>query len=61
MPFCVRRGIMEVDTNFGGGPVGTLLILAVGIVIGWNLPQPSWAKEAQDKLVAAIKNLINKP
>jgi hypothetical protein len=52
---------MGANTDFGDEPVGTLLILAVGIVIGWNLPQPSWAKEAQDKLIAAIRNLMNKP
>jgi hypothetical protein len=27
----------------------------VGILIGWNLPQPAWAKTLQEKIVAAIK------
>jgi hypothetical protein len=40
--------------------VGTLFVLALGIVIGWNLPQPVWAREAQDKLLGMLRNLINK-
>jgi len=32
-----------------------LFWVAVGIVIGWNLPQPRWAKSLQDRLVAALK------
>jgi hypothetical protein len=27
-----------------------LLWIAVGAFIGWNFPQPSWAKTVQDKL-----------
>jgi hypothetical protein len=34
----------------------TLLWLAVGAFIGWNLPQPSWAKTLQEK----IKSLVVK-
>ena len=37
--------------------MSTLFWIVVGIVIGWNLPQPSWAREAQDKAVAFIRNL----
>jgi len=29
-------------------------------MIGWNLPQPPWAKVWQDKVVAAIKRAGNK-
>ncbi len=32
-----------------------LFWICVGILIGWNLPQPDWAKSLQDKVVAAIK------
>jgi len=32
-----------------------LFWIVVGIVIGWNLPQPAWAKSLQDRLVAALK------
>jgi hypothetical protein len=34
-----------------------LFFIAVGIVIGWNLPQPPWARELQDKAVRAIRDL----
>lgn len=34
--------------------------LIIGILIGWNLPQPSWAKVAQEKVVAHIKSFIIK-
>jgi len=37
----------------------TLFWVCVGILIGWNLPQPAWAKSLQDKVVAAIKGLEN--
>jgi len=33
-----------------------LLWIAVGAFIGWNFPQPIWAKLVQEK----IKNLFNK-
>jgi len=31
-----------------------LLCLIAGIIIGWNVPQPPWAKNAQDKLLEFI-------
>ena len=34
-----------------------LFWVAVGIVIGWNLPQPGWAKSLQENLVAALKGV----
>jgi len=34
----------------------TLLWIAVGAFVGWNFPQPFWAKMIQDK----IKSIINK-
>lgn len=34
--------------------------VAVGIIIGWNWPQPPWAREAQDKLVGFVKGVIGK-
>jgi hypothetical protein len=33
----------------------TLLWVAVGAFIGWNLPQPLWAKVIQEKLSAMLK------
>jgi hypothetical protein len=37
-----------------------LFWICVGILIGWNLPQPPWAKALQDKAVAIIKGALNK-
>jgi hypothetical protein len=34
----------------------TVLWIAVGAFVGWNFPQPFWAKMIQDK----IKSMINK-
>ena len=33
----------------------TLFWIAVGIVIGWNVPQPRWAKDLQAKIMGALK------
>ncbi len=33
---------------------GTLLCVSIGILIGWNLPQPQWAKNLQAKVVRKI-------
>jgi hypothetical protein len=37
-----------------------LLFIAVGIVIGWNLPQPPWARQWQNKLVGYVRSITNK-
>ena len=37
--------------------MSTLFWICAGIVIGWNLPQPPWAKLWQDKVIAAIKGI----
>jgi hypothetical protein len=29
----------------------------VGIALGWNLPQPSWAKNVQNKVINFIRNI----
>lgn len=34
-----------------------IVSVLVGLVVGWNLPQPEWAKTLQDKIVTKIKNL----
>jgi hypothetical protein len=39
----------------------SLLLIAIGIVIGWNLPQPPWARDLQDKAVQFFRDLTNKP
>ena len=38
----------------------TLFWILVGMFIGWNLPQPAWARDLQAKVVAAIKALGKK-
>ena len=40
--------------------MGTLLTLIIGMFIGWNLPQPAWAKAIQDKLVGLLRDLISR-
>ena len=36
--------------------IGNPLVLGgvVGCFVGWNLPQPSWAKYIQDKIVSGV-------
>ena len=34
--------------------MGTLLAILVGLFIGWNLPQPAFAKALQEKIVALL-------
>jgi hypothetical protein len=34
-----------------------LFWIIVGIVIGWNLPQPDWAKQIQERVVSAFKTI----
>jgi hypothetical protein len=38
----------------------TLFWICVRILVGWNLPQPAWAKSLQDRAVATIKGLMYK-
>jgi hypothetical protein len=37
-----------------------LFWIAVGAAIGWNFPQPSWAKVAQEKIVGWFGSLFGK-
>ncbi|MCG6939800.1 MAG: hypothetical protein LJE69_00920 [Thiohalocapsa sp.] len=32
----------------------------VGILIGWNLPEPAWARQMQDGVVNFVKELLGK-
>jgi hypothetical protein len=38
----------------------TVIVLVIGIFIGWNLPQPAWAKAFQDQLAALIRTMVGK-
>ena len=31
------------------------LWIAVGVIVGWNLPQPEWAHTLQEKVVTWVK------
>jgi hypothetical protein len=35
--------------------MGTLVALVVGVVVGWHIPMPPWAKPMVDKVVAWAK------
>ena len=35
-----------------------LFWIAVGLFIGWNMPQPHWARELQEKVVAMVQSII---
>ncbi|MEY6431429.1 hypothetical protein ABC977_03295 [Thioalkalicoccus limnaeus] len=40
--------------------LSALFILAIGIIIGWNWPQPPWARDIQDKVVTWVRSLFSK-
>lgn len=29
-----------------------------GVIVGWTFPQPQWAKDLQDKVVAWVKSKV---
>jgi hypothetical protein len=31
------------------------IYVLIGAFVGWNLPQPSWAKNVQDRILAVIR------
>ena len=35
----------------------TLIVLVIGIFVGWNLPQPPWAKAVQAHIVNLVRSL----
>jgi hypothetical protein len=36
----------------------TLLWIAVGAFVGWNLPQPFWAKALQEKIQSMLSKKV---
>ncbi len=40
--------------------MSTLLILIIGIFIGWNLPQPAWAKTIQERLLDMMRSMMSR-
>jgi len=37
--------------------VYTLIVLVIGIFVGWNLPQPPWAKAIQAHIANLVRSL----
>lgn len=35
--------------------IEAIIYIAIGAFIGWNLPQPEWAKYLQTKVISYIK------
>ena len=40
--------------------MGTIITLLIGMFIGWNLPQPDWARAIQDKVMQMLNSASNK-
>jgi hypothetical protein len=58
-----ERGLwFRTTLNHAGGDqmFAVLIALAIGIVIGWNWPQPPWAKDLQDRVVETFQSLTGK-
>ena len=36
----------------------TILFILLGMFIGWNFPQPPWAKGIQEKFMDFLRNLF---
>ena len=40
--------------------MGTLITLLIGMFIGWNLPQPEWARAIQNKVMQLLNSTTRK-
>ena len=40
--------------------MGTLITLLIGMFIGWNLPQPEWARAIQNKVMQLLNSSTRK-
>jgi hypothetical protein len=40
--------------------MGTIITLLIGMFIGWNLPQPDWARKIQDKFMHLLDSASRK-
>jgi len=36
--------------------MGTIITLLIGMFIGWNLPQPAWARTIQNKVMQLLNS-----
>jgi hypothetical protein len=37
--------------------ISAIIYITAGCALGWNLPQPAWAKNIQDRLMSKIRKL----
>lgn len=37
-----------------------VVTFVVGLVVGWHVPQPAWAKKAEEEVVTAAKKAVKK-
>lgn len=35
-----------------------LILISIGIVIGWNVPQPPWARDLQARVMTMVRNAM---
>jgi hypothetical protein len=40
--------------------MSTIITLLIGMFIGWNLPQPDWARAIQNKAMQLLNTTIRK-
>lgn len=40
--------------------IGNIFLVIVGLLVGWNVPRPQWAKDVQAWVVAKYKELAAK-
>ncbi|MDX2457030.1 MAG: hypothetical protein QNL87_05945 [Gammaproteobacteria bacterium] len=40
--------------------MSTIITLLIGMFIGWNLPQPDWARAIQDKVMHFVNSATRK-
>jgi hypothetical protein len=40
--------------------MSTIITLLIGMFIGWNLPQPGWARAIQDKAMQLLNSTTRK-
>lgn len=40
--------------------LGEIIFMVIGLFVGWNLPQPKWAKIAQEWITNKFKELASR-
>lgn len=56
--WCILYCLAVQDQQRRGIQMGTLFWVLVGAFIGWNFPQPWWARFVQEKLLTSLKDKI---